>query len=589
MIRTTWPGKNRCTLILLVLLFFVFLSCPTKAAEDIPARSVAILPFTLHAGENLAYLQDGLRDMLASRLAANAGVAIVERSKIEALVQAPGPVLQQQEAQALARALEADFLISGSLTSLGGAISIDATVFSADPAVKNLSFYASAAQENETISAITKLSWDIAERVFGKTPPGQAPQPVTRQPATTTQDPTMEAFKTEHPERALRAQGSGQTLPTGSPFITKQSITGAETFTKTRNFEFAIRAMDVYDIDQDGQADLVLAGADGVHVILMKGSGLQEIALLPLSAVQKAHGISVADLNGNGQAEIYVSTEYQGGPNSFGVEWQDGSFVPLFEKASWYIRVLDLPGEGPTLLGQKGQRLAGRDSPGLGSEEANPIIPGIFRLRLSGDTLESGEKLVLPASVNLFDFAMADLNNDGASEIIVLTQEDRLQVHDTSGRRLWQSSEYYGGSSRYIGELESSMGAQYQTEEIRGTRVYIPGRIIITDLNGDNQPEVITIRNISTASRVLGYYQSYSSSEIHALSWNGIALGELWRTRKIDGYAVDIQLMQQEKEQGKTAVLYAGVVLKGGGLDILSSKESTVLMYTLSGKGTAEK
>ena len=133
------------------------------------------------------------------------------------------------------------------------------------------------------------------------------------------------------------------------------------------------------------------------------------------------------------------------------------------------------------------------------------------------------------------------------------------------------------------------MYTKYQTPDIRGARIYIPGRIIIADLNHDNQPEVIVNRNISTASRVLGYLQSYSSSEIHALSWNGIALGEIWRTRKIDGYVVDYQLAQQETDQGKTAVLYAGVVLKGGAVDILSSKESTVLMYDLSGAGQAKE
>jgi len=587
------PGTTIGPILLLSLLFIFLLGTPLKAAEDTPARSVAVLPFALHAGENLAYLQDGLRDMLASRLAANAGVVIVERSRVDGLLQAPGTVLQLQEAQALAQELGADYVISGSLTSLGGAISIDATVFPADAGSRGLSFYASAAQENEAISAINQLSWDIAERIFSKARPAATPQPLVRQPAPAPADTTMEAFKTEHPERALRAQGAGQTSGLGSPFIMKQSISGAENFTKTKNLDFAIRAMDVGDIDMDGVEDLVLGGSDGVHVMLRKGSGLQEIAVLPLSAVQKVHSISIADLNGNGQKEIYISTEYQGNPHSFSVEWQNGSFAPLFDKARWYIKVLDLPGEGPTLLGQRGNSLSGRSGASLGisDEEQVPVRPGIFRLLLNGDTLESGEKLSLPAHINLFDFALADLNSDGSSEIIALTQEDKLQVFDTSGRRLWQSSEYYGGSSRYIGELEPSMGTMYQTPDSykRGKRIYIPGRILITDLNGDNQPQVIISRNISTASRVLGTIKSYSSSEMYALSWNGIALGELWRTRKIDGYVVDYQLAQHESDQGKTGILFVGVVLKGGALDILSSKESTVLMYNLSGARSAEE
>ena len=215
---------------------------------------------------------------------------------------------------------------------------------------------------------------------------------------------------------------------------------------------------------------------------------------------------------------------------------------------------------------------------------------------LDGETVVSEQKLSLPAEVNLFDFAMADLDNDGSYEIIALSQKDKLQVFDAGGRRLWQSSEYYGGTSRYIGELDTfSSTARYISEEdpskadvsedsdkVGGARIYIPGRIIITDLNHDNLPEVIVNRNISTASRVFTYFKDYSGSEVHALAWNGIALGEIWRTRKIDGYVVDYQLRKHESEQGEKTALYVGVVLQGSVLDILSSRESTVLMYDLS-------
>jgi hypothetical protein len=526
----------------------------------------------------MAYLQDGLRDMLASRLAANGGAIIVEQGKIDSLLKDPGKPLQQKQAVALARQLAADYIVTGSLTSLGGSMSLDAKVLSSDESFEPLNFYASAAQENQVIDAVNQLAWDIAAKVFGATPPAVTAPARVGQPAPVPADDPMAAFKTEHPDRALRSQGVGQASSMGSPFVLNQGISGGQGFTKTRNFDFAIRAMDVGDIDNDGQEDLVLAGADGIHVLLLQNNVLQEAAILPLSAVQKVHGISLADLNGNGQAEIYVSTSYEGKPDSFAVEWQSGGFVPVFAGARWYIRVLNFPGEGPALIGQRG----------LSYEE--PVQPGVFRLQLNGDTLVPGEKLALPASINLFDFALADLDNDGSQEIIALSQDDKLQVFDAGGRSLWQSSEYYGGTSRYIGELETSMGKTPSTSpnyitpsNLMGKRIYIPGRILITDLNQDNLPEVIVNRNISTASRVLGHYQNYSSSEIHALSWNGIALGELWRTRKIDGYVVDYQLARQKTGEGETAILYAGVVLKGGALDMLSSKESTVLMYNLSG------
>jgi TolB-like protein len=87
----------------------------------------------MHTGDNLAYLRDGLRDMLASRLAANAGAVIVEFSKVDAQIREPGTKLQPEAAQALATELGADYVVAGSLTSIGGSVSIDARVFSGAP------------------------------------------------------------------------------------------------------------------------------------------------------------------------------------------------------------------------------------------------------------------------------------------------------------------------------------------------------------------------------------------------------------------------------------------------------------------------
>ena len=73
--------------------------------------------------------------------------------------------------------------------------------------------------------------------------------------------------------------------------------------------------------------------------------------------------------------------------------------------------------------------------------------------------------------------------------------------------------------------------------------------------------------------------KSYPSGEIHVLTWNGIALTELWRTRKIDGYISDYQLIPNPEKTG--AELVVGIVLRRGALNLLSAKTSTILMYQL--------
>ena len=555
----------------LTLLTALILLAPAPDAKsgEGNGKTVAVLPFTMHAPSSLAYLQDGLRDMLASRLAANGGATIVERSKIDALLQGPAETMQQEPLAELARQLGADFIVTGSLTSLGGSMSLDAKVFSRDGSVEPQTFYASAPQENEVIGAINSLSWDISEKVLEAARPSVPSPAVAAQPVPAPQDAAMTAFKTEHPDKMIRSQAMGRTAGIGSPFILNQGLGGIRGFTKTQNFDFVLRAMDMGDVDGDGNDDLVLADTDKIHIYSFTGSRQQELGAVSLAANERVHGVSVADLDGNGRAEIYVSANDNDTPVSFGLEWQDNAFRYIFRRARWYVRVLDIPGEGPTLAGQKGY-------------SGSPAVPGIYRLHLNGDSLQHDSKLLLPENINLFDFSMADLNSDGVYEIIALTQQDDLVVLSTGGSLIWKSPEYYGGSTRYIGELDSSKGRLFQTNEIVGKRIFVPGRIIVADINNDNLPDVLVSRNISTASRFLQNFKSYSSSEIHALTWNGIGLTELWHTKKIDGYVPDYQLRTAKSDQGDQAMLYVGVALQGGTMEFLAGRESTVLMYNLT-------
>ena len=90
---------------------------------------------------------------------------------------------------------------------------------------------------------------------------------------------------------------------------------------------------------------------------------------------------------------------------------------------------------------------------------------------------------------------------------------------------------------------------------------------------------IIVNKHLSSASRVFKNLKSYPNGEIHGLAWNGIALAELWRTSKIDGYIADYQF-RMIGDEGK-AILYVVVILSTGVSEIFSANESTVLMYPL--------
>ncbi|KPJ99646.1 MAG: hypothetical protein AMJ60_04375 [Desulfobacterales bacterium SG8_35] len=577
---------NNCTIFLFLLAWTLLGPAHLAAADEGPAKSVAVMPFEMHAPSSMAYLQDGLRDMLASRLAANGGAVIIEHGRVESLLQEPGKPLQQKDAVELARQLGADYIVTGSLTSLGGSMSLDARVIASDESFEPLNFYAAAAQENEVISAINQLSWDIAAKILGAVAPAaRAPAKAAPSSAPAAEDDAMAAFKTEHPDKVYKNKIPAQATGLVSPIITPREGGAMQGFTKTQNLDFMLRGMDVGDIDGDGQFDLVMADRQKVSVYHLQNNRLVEFGSVEMPARSKIHVVSLGDLDNNGRAEIYISAADDYNPHSWAYEWDSSRLDMVLEDIPWYIRVLDIPGEGPVLAGQRG----GQDS---------LVLAGIFRLMKNGSKVLPEERIAMPDYVNIFEFVLADVTGDGAKEIVAINRADRLYVVRPNGSVLWVSDEFYGGTSRYIGEayeqvervgidVNSAPSSDVIGREDSGKRLYIPSRMIVMDVNGDGRDDVIVNKNLSVASRHVENYKRYKTSEIYAMTWNGIALSEIWQTKKIDGYIPDFQFLPLPG-QGNRAKLFVGLVLSTGWTSSFTGGESTILMYDIELAGEKE-
>ena len=551
MMRRFFPAAR---LFFLLALAFTLLSAPALAAEK--SGTIAFLPFTANAPQDMSYLTSGIRDMLASRLGSGVGLTVIDKGLVDKAL--AGPVPTQNEALLkIGRALRADYLATGSLTALGGSLSLDAKVFDLATGTPQ-SFYATAAGENEIIPAIDNLAWEIGEKMFGQKRPASAlAQP---QAAAPTQVPQNQ-YLTAHPDRALAGRKGA------SPFIYSKGINSAFDFSKSQNMKLSLQYMELADLNGDGAEEVILADRESVQIYKRDGNRFSKVGQIPGPKGYRIHAISVADLNGNGKPEIYASAADTQNPASFACEWLEGDKANfLFRDAKWYVRAMELPGEGMVLAGQR-------------SDTEKAVAPGIHRLELNGDTVKPASRIELPESVNLFEFTIADLDNDGSREIIAIDQYDRLQVLRAGGTSLWKSDEFYGGTTRFIGGQEALGISQKVTQVQDLGRIYIPSRIIVQDVNGDGIQDVIINKNLSTSSRLFRNMKNYPSGEIHALTWNGIALTELWRTRKIDGYIVDYLLRPNAEKTA--AELLVGIILSGSPLDFLSEQTATVLMYQL--------
>lgn len=562
---------NRVHLFLAVLCLSVTLPALGAAAPTSSGR-LGLLPFVAHADRDLSYLTSGLRDMLASRLAAGAGVEIVPRADVDmALAGKPVPT-DPAALRLLGSKLQADYLVTGSLTALAGTISIDSTLYPVSGSAAPRTFYASAPREEEIITAIDSLSRQIAEQGFGK----QRPAPATSDAQSVAPIPAAgsasnQQYQSAHPDRLLMGQataGSTVLRPLGV-------VTGALGFTRSQTFSYGLMSMDVGDVDGDGQEEFVLASPNEIRIYRRFDSRYQKIGQIALPHRYKIHSVTMADLNNNGRKEIFVSAADAKEPNSLVLEWNGKEFAHLADNVRWYLRAIEIPGQGLVLAGQK-------------SGMNRLVAKGIFQLTLSQGQILKGEELQT-GGMNLFDFSYADLDGNGSLEVVAISQGDRLMVLNKSGKTLWTSDDYYGGTTRFIGgDSPEDLNKDLENGRNEGARLYVPARIVIKDMNNDGIPDVIVNKNLSSASRILARTRSYPSGEIDALAWNGISLTELWRTRKIDGYVADYHLgsvqtvpAKDGKGQEINAELNVGVVLNSGGFDILRNANSAVLTFPL--------
>lgn len=552
---------------------------PAVAATQPPPPTIAVLPFALIGPQERAYLIEGVRVMLSSRLGAGPGPRAVLRDRgLVAAELALGRPSTSAEFLALGKRLEVDHLVSGVLTSVGGALSLDLQVFNIAEGGAARDFFASAATEDEVITVVNELAGEIRAAILDPARAAAEPRPVItpQPPHQPLHQPPLEALTRQpayispHPMRQFHA-GWG---PGASPLIRPADIHRLRGYTKSHDILLGLHAMDVADITGDGQQEFILAGSNQVEVYRRELGRFIRIARIDTLNRYPIHFVSTADFNGNGRAEIYISAADNRGPNALVLEWDGRELARIHDRLDWYIRVMELPMEGKTLVGQ-------RAGVGLG----NFLLPGIFRLHLSATgAIEPGAPLNLPGRINLFDFVYVDLDGDGIYEIVAITQSDRLEVMNAGGGRMWLSDGFYGGTTRYLGGQDPLTG-ETGVPVYAAARYFVPSRIIVRDVDQDGRPNIVVTKNHHAFSRLFRDFRSFSGGEINALAWDGAGMSEVWRTRKIAGYIADIQLgpdlteITKDGETIKGAELFVGVVLRSDGLNILAASESAIYIY----------
>ncbi|MEJ2101086.1 MAG: hypothetical protein P8X68_14080 [Desulfobacterales bacterium] len=539
-------------LFLFGLLVFAILAFNFSSAAAEPKR-VALLPFKINAEKDLSYLRDGIFDMLTTRLTKAGQVEVLGRKTVEEAIETVSgdAAVTEDAARKIGASLNADFVLYGSLTIFGDSVSLDAKMIDLSGQKPTLTFFDQSQTMGEVIPRIDGIAAEINQKVFGSkpvAPPPQPAKPVEKKPAET---PSIYA----HPEKLLKegTLGTGEKEGGSSAFIMTRSAGESADFWKSGNFDVQIQGIALGDVDGDGATETIIISTQEVMIFRTQGGRLLKLKEIAGERQQRFIWVDVADVKQDGRAEIFVSclNLNTGNLESFVLEWNGKDFEMIAERQKWYFRVLQMPGRGPVLLGQK-----------MGVEDL--FFPGIYELTWSSGAYESAERLSLPKSITLFEFSQGDVMNNGNEELVAMERNDRLRILTKSGKKEWESDERYGGSENYIRESANQ-------------RIFLPQRIFITDLNQNGKTEVTVIKNYSFTGLALKNYRSFTSGQFVSLSWDGFGLSENWHTNKISGYFADSAIGDIDNDGEPELV--AAVISRREGL--IEKARSALIVYEL--------
>jgi hypothetical protein len=321
--------------------------------------------------------------------------------------------------------------------------------------------------------------------------------------------------------------------------------------------------MDVGDVNNDGMLETILVTPDEIHIYQFAHGRRRLIKKLDAGSFIYNVGVDVADINGNGTPEIFVSSlnNRRNMLNSQVIEFDGRNYTPIVKKARWYFRVQQLNDGRRMLLGQ-GQRTGGAD----------PLTSPVFELVWKGAEYIADRQVLPGGKANLLGIALGDIRNDKTQTVLGFTEDDRLRLFKPGGNEIWTSSEYYGGSPVSFLLPPDNPGGMERP-------FFLPTRTRSLDLDGDQKMEVVIPQNIDTSQRKLAGQRFYQNALICSLSWDGLGMTQLWRTKKISGRIQDLAVADFDNDG--QAELLAAVITKEGAI-IATTAQSTLIAYDLS-------
>jgi len=500
---------------IMLLLTLFAMNVLTGFALAVPAK-IKIAEFTVTGAANKDELKDALQSLLASRLSGD-----------EILVVDGG--------------VDAAAQVSGSYFAFGQTFSIDAMVKDSKGAVLGRRFVQGAGQD-DLIPAIGRLADQLrpllavpAKPVAKESPavalapvvPAAAPVAVPLPVAAAQPVANVKGLPAAPPEAAVQAVAVVKTktdvvaVPAGD--IIRTEPVGAPVVQQER-MEGALLGIAPGRVLASGEREFVVAGQKAVQ-LYRQGTGLKKVAEYEIKGEGKILALDAADVDQNGQPEIYVTVMEQETLVSRALGLNDKGFFIIAERLPYYFRAIAIDGGAVRLYAQQ-----------ISSGDAD-FYGDVREVLKKEDSYTLGSAIKLPKYANLYTFNRF-IATDGTARLVVYDLDGNLRVLDDAAQELWKGSDRFGGSEVYFKRDEQHL------QPISNDRYrwrFLEPRLTVT-----KEGEVIAPRN--SGMFVLGNARNYSKNILYGLAWNGAGLTERWHSKESPNYLADYYYDAARKE-----------------------------------------
>ncbi len=350
-----------------VLVFAVIIGSSQSVAAKV--NRVAIVPFQINAEKDLSFLRDGIVDMLTSRLYLEDKVAVLSREETAKVLKTVSPPINESKAREIGSKLGVDYVLFGSLTVFGNSVSIDAKTVDVSGSSPPLTFFNQSEGMDQVIPNINLFATQVNAKVFGRAMPvqkvpvtSQTPQTQTLQAQTPqAQTPQDQISYRANPEKLFAggfSENDNQDLQKSAPglaFFASQEAGKSAQFWSSRSIKHRINGIAIGDIDKDGKQETVIITEHSAEAYRFDKNRFLKIKILAKRRLDNLIGVDVADINGNGYPEIFVTSlnPSRNMVNSFVLEFNGKTYAEIVTGSHWYFRVIDHPLRGQILLGQR--------------------------------------------------------------------------------------------------------------------------------------------------------------------------------------------------------------------------------------------